>query len=577
MTLSIHVPIKFPKYIITDKLKKAQKTNDAIVNDVAAPSQDPRSKNKFIKFTKLVLGRKVENTKGVERSVETTSSSLANACLGIQSKQQDKIVRKVKSFKEEIKQVFRTSSEALSAASSGEPPVELYIVTSTEAPWSALQQQDVLTADAFAVSPARVLRDIEMIELVSPFTPSRLRMIAEEAEEAEDTFSIFLGQSFIDDDSDYPADSAAELQLLFDGRGKSSLSGGVDIQDDAEPSPALPVLSSYVRSELGIEGVQLADTPTEPLAMSESEVEFAAFVFNSCDMEEWTDEVEEREQAKYDAYFAYANKALREPVPKLSSFFSEESLAGSVTIDAGGDDITDLSPARTRSSESSGDSDSLADTSLVTTVDAGDSPWQSLEMKLQSLRRTPKYKNLRSSQVLAPSDSTSVGSPTTSYASLDLQDEASSIIPESDARSLRKTAKCRDLRKSFSSLEAKVRSLGGKSEDFPSRSSSSDPLSHHYSHCITRPTSFALSLGSSSSQLTKSSSDSEEVSRTPVLRRGLRLLHTISHPSPRVQVQDHVPCSSHTSSPPSSSEPVWSCAQISRSKRGGSMSKAEMR
>jgi hypothetical protein len=172
----------------------------------------------------------------------------------------------------------------------------------------------------------------------------------------------------------------------------------------AMPAVAPSGFPAHVDEKVGVEELQASQealtarsSPCVPLGESESEAElnamweaeFAAFEFDSGNLEEWTDEVEMAKQAKYDAHFAYAEKALAVPVPKLSSFFSSDSLAESVH-----DFIKDHFPTRTQSSESSRSS-TLPDTSLATTINLDDSPPQSLAAKIRGLRRIPKHVDLR--------------------------------------------------------------------------------------------------------------------------------------------------------------------------------------
>ncbi|KIJ17131.1 hypothetical protein PAXINDRAFT_9982 [Paxillus involutus ATCC 200175] len=288
------------------------------------------------------------------------------------------------------------------------------------------------------------------------------------------------------------------------------------------------------------EALTARSSPCVPLGESESEAElnamweaeFAAFEFDSGNLEEWTDEVEMAKQAKYDAHFAYAEKALAVPVPKLSSFFSSDSLAKSVPIN---DDYTKgHSPTRTQSSESSRSSTS-PDTSLATTISLDDSPPQSLAAKIRGLRRIPKHVDLRNPQV--PATAEYVLSPDLPCRSLDLPGSDLVTVLEISAAPLHRTEKCRGMKRSFLSFGGKLGSLdeAGKGKDLrswvtlsgtlePSRPSRSEAICHH------------------------------------------RLLQTVFRPS----------CSTRTAvfssrtSPPlsSSSSPVWSCAKITRATNG---------
>ena len=132
-----------------------------------------------------------------------------------------------------------------------------------------------------------------------------------------------------------------------------------------------------------------------PLSTSDSEakydailaIEFATFSFDSDDIQEWSDEVERRKQAKMDAHFAYVSEALAVPVPKLSAYFSTNNPA-----DFTDEPISDSSPAKTEVSETS---TSSADSSLVTSVYTEESRPRLSPNIFRGLRRVRNHEDLR--------------------------------------------------------------------------------------------------------------------------------------------------------------------------------------
>ena len=138
-------------------------------------------------------------------------------------------------------------------------------------------------------------------------------------------------------------------------------------------------------------------SPCGSLTTSDSEAiydemlaaEFAAFSFDSNDIQEWSDEVEREKEAEMVAHFAYVSEALAVPVPKLSAYFATDSLADFTTMD---EFTSEPSPAKTVTSETN---TSSADSSLVTSVDAEEDRAQFSPIILRGLRRIRSHEDLR--------------------------------------------------------------------------------------------------------------------------------------------------------------------------------------
>ncbi|KIJ69525.1 hypothetical protein HYDPIDRAFT_165043 [Hydnomerulius pinastri MD-312] len=69
------------------------------------------------------------------------------------------------------------------------------------------------------------------------------------------------------------------------------------------------------------------NTSPSGLSYDDLQLEFDKFSFHTSDEEEWTSEVEERKQNQFNRQLSDMKRSLNDPVPKLSKYFSEDSLA----------------------------------------------------------------------------------------------------------------------------------------------------------------------------------------------------------------------------------------------------------
>ncbi|KAF9223617.1 hypothetical protein BS17DRAFT_108623 [Gyrodon lividus] len=604
MTIAIVSALNFQK-----NAKTTGKNEDSVEKREYSLSRGLHSGSKIFKMGKTAIDNKVHRTQPWERAKETTSPSLVNTCTNIQVKQKKKISRKVKSLKEDIKKLFKTPSEASLTVSSNKSPVKHGAARRGEGPAFNIEEQDVpslhpspiLTASVSRhVSPgvcavgARPLAqlwrrseaitslvshfeypiDVHPVEFVSlscgvveppsPLSFGQLPTTSHivESESDSNVYASTFGSNELhtieegNEDVDFSFTSHVSPDLPM-----SHIQEGID-RKPVIPTVDLSIVASHVTRglddeelEAEKEALMARSSSHVPLGASQSEAEFdamweaefAAFVFDSGDIEEWTDEVEMMKQAKYDAHFAYAEKALAVPVPRLSSFFSRDSLADSVRSNED-DFIKDPSPARTQSSEPSVGSTLPADTSLATTVDLGDSSPLFLSTKLRGFRRVPKHEDLRNSQV--PTTAESMFSSDLSCGSLDLPDEGLATVLEVEAASFRRSEKRRGLRRYFLSFEGKACSLRkvDKGKNLRTWFATSGTLGSSPRSCSTRHT--YSPPRSVSSEATWTSHESQEA----------------------------VPSSYPSHSFPSSPSPVWSCAKITgNARRGKRMTKESIK
>ncbi|KAF8841671.1 hypothetical protein BDN67DRAFT_1010477 [Paxillus ammoniavirescens] len=560
------------------------------------PPQGRRSNSKIFRFGKSGVHRETQP----EERAETTSPLPVGAFTNIQAKQQQQISGTVNSLKEGIKKIFKRPGGTSPTVLTNKSALEYHAVSNGKVPAPdgeleervipSLHPSPVLTAS----TPRNVVHGVCMplahvwgssgaiaslvpcgehpmgvhldgsvscavAEPPSPLLSSQLLVVSHTVEPESDT-NIYISSCV---SSEFPMieeeDLDAVSSLAYCTPPNSSMQNiqSLDLKQ-AMPAVAPSVSPAHVDEEVDVEELRAnqdaltaRSSPCVPLGESESEAElnamweaeFAAFEFDSGNLEEWTDEVEMAKQAKYDAHFAYAEKALAVPVPKLSSFFSSDSLAKAVH-----DFIKDHSPTRTQSSESSRSS-TLPDTSLATTINLDDSPHQPLAAKIRGLRRIPKH--LKNSQV--PATGECILSPDLSCRSLDLPGSDVVTVLEIGAAPLRRTEKCSGMKRSFLSFRGKLCSLGKAGEGKDLRS------------WVTLSGTLGPSR-SSRSEAIWTSNESQEVSAEPSISHSRHLLQAAFRPS----------CSTRTAvlssrpSPPlsSSSSSVWSCAKITQATNG---------
>ncbi|KIJ11981.1 hypothetical protein PAXINDRAFT_101437 [Paxillus involutus ATCC 200175] len=402
----------------------------------------------------------------------------------------------------------------------------------------------------------------------SPLLSSQLLVISHTVEPESD-FNVYISPCV---SSEHPMieekDEDTVSSLAYCASPNSSVQNIQESLDlkQAMPAVAPSIFPAHVDEKVDVEELQATQemltarsSPCVPLGESASEAElnamweaeFAAFKFDSGNIEEWTDEVEIAKQAKYDAHFAYAEKALAVPVPKLSSFFSRDSLA-----------IKDHFPTRTQSSESSGSS-TLPDTSLATTIDLGDSPPRSFAAKLRGLRRVPKHVDLRNSQVSTTAEC--VLSPDLPRSPLDLPGSDLVTILEIGAAPLSRTEKRRGMKQPFLSFGGKMRSFGevGKGKDLRSWVAFSGTLEPSPPSLNAKKTS--SNPGSVHSEATWTSNEFQEVSESSISHSHC-LLQAVFRPS--CGIRTAIFSSRPSPSLSSSTSPVWSCAKITRATNG---------
>ncbi|KAF8840296.1 hypothetical protein BDN67DRAFT_659423 [Paxillus ammoniavirescens] len=243
----------------------------------------------------------------------------------------DVVVRKVRSVKADFKQLFKVPSEAARGLSCTNLPKKRDELAQPAPTYgSGEEDPDYLCSAAAAaqswIGPSTLL-------------PRRHVVGADDMiEKAQSAFSqafvdLYAGGSSIsspEKQSPLPSSSPIDLTHSF----PSSLSDPPLTFASAPSSISLPsrqidaLLSLPSRpkvTETGT-GVRSAEFSDE-----EFQKEFDNFSFHTVDEEEWTSGVEARKQNELNRLFSSMKRELAIPVPKLSSYFSDDSLAESAT------------------------------------------------------------------------------------------------------------------------------------------------------------------------------------------------------------------------------------------------------
>ncbi|KAG9312522.1 hypothetical protein JVU11DRAFT_6917 [Chiua virens] len=265
------------------------------------------------------------------------------------------IARKVKSAKDDLRQLFDGASSKQRVEPARRPSdTEL----ASSAPVSRARQpnspdpEDEQVEDHFRCLTATAQAWLDFERLFS----RRRSLLDSKVEEARHEFCQALVQSFSDQPPQVPRSSV-----------------------DAPSSLPSSAVSSSVQFE------SAASEERQPPEFSDEDLarEFDEFSFHSSQEEDWTSEVESRKQNAMNQVLSDMKRKLAVPIPKLSSYLSDNSLADSVAHQANprspsknADNVSFYSPD---DDETDGDHHSLPDSpvftdTLMLDIDATASP-----------------------------------------------------------------------------------------------------------------------------------------------------------------------------------------------------------
>jgi hypothetical protein len=367
--------------------KKAVKFGTPIPDDI--PSEAKRSESTASRvisenysYLTLVLQKVVQ------------PSSLLDTCTDTQAKKQTKILSKVRSAKDNIAKLFKTTGRVSPAIANlgpfAIPRGRQHGVQDVHPspPWTSTSQR--------AISRVRVVTVLDS----HPSGHTRLEAI---------TSLVAYSEHAVEEHVD---DFLSVLRCVAEAPSPSSPAQCLTVPETQRRLPSTIFLNELYKieeevenPEVGAEGVSMepeelaVSSPCGSLTTSDSETiydemlaaEFATFSFDSNDIQGWSDEVEREKEAKMVAHFAYVSKALAVPVPKLSAYFATDSPADFTTVERD-EFFGDPSPVKTVTSEAN---TSSADSSLVTSVDADEDRASLSPIILRGLRRIRSHDDLR--------------------------------------------------------------------------------------------------------------------------------------------------------------------------------------
>ncbi|KIJ07785.1 hypothetical protein PAXINDRAFT_19049 [Paxillus involutus ATCC 200175] len=315
---------------------KTMKKDHASVENLARSPFDDTSKKLLAKLSIQSLKnagvpKAARSMPDLHFPIDKTASFAVDCSLLLHTditKPRDLVVRKVKSVKADFKQLFKVPGEAahgLSCANLPEKRDELAQPAPTYG--SGEEDPDYLCAAAAAAQ--------SWIDL-STLLPRRRVLGADDTIEKERSafcqafVELYAGgssNSSPEKESPLPSSSRTDLTHSFPPSASdhplSSSSATSSIPLPSSQTDALPTLPSRPKVGTGVRSPEFSD--------EEFQKEFDNFSFHTVDEEEWTSEVEARKQNELNRLFSSMKRELAIPVPKLSSYFSDDSLADSAT------------------------------------------------------------------------------------------------------------------------------------------------------------------------------------------------------------------------------------------------------